>query len=82
MRHGTFVSAVADYTGGAVVDLDVVIDPYVPGVYALQAKVQYDEDDIRTVQFLVRNVPVAKVTSSDLEEVTFTTWPPTITCGF
>jgi hypothetical protein len=64
--------AVANYTGHAVIEVDVVPDPVVPGVFALQAKLV----TVGTLQFIVRFVPLQLVKADDLEECTFETWPP------
>lgn len=78
--NGTIGKAVADYTGGTVLELDVVPDPNVPGAYAIQATVRadyFDPPQVGVAQFLLSGVPVQKVTEDDLEEVEFTAWPPT-----
>lgn len=75
--HGTLGLAIAEYTGLRVLELDVIADPVVEGTYAMQA--QLFDDDAKTgmsVQFLVCDVPLRQVTMHDLEECTFTSWPP------
>jgi len=90
-QSGAIGRAVRDYTGLAVLSLDVVPDPVLPAVYAIRAVLdrgQRDEpidptdaqdvaaDDPYVLEFLVRNVLLQRVTADDLEEVEFTAWPP------
>ena len=76
-HSGTIGKAVEDYTGWPLVDLDVVPDPVVPGVYAVHAV--YGRTKRFTGHFLIKGVPLNRVTAQDLEEVQFTHWPPTST---
>lgn len=71
---GTLARAIRNYTGCQLVDLEVIPDPHLPGVFAVRARTQRAmlmQEDF----FLVR-VPLHKATENDLEEVSFTTWPP------
>jgi hypothetical protein len=75
-RDGTIGVAVAEYTGCRVLELDVVLDS-VPGVFAVQSLVKSQSGNAFVVQFLLRGVPLQNVCAGDLEEVEFTSWPPT-----
>ena len=75
--NGTIALAVADYIGGAVIECDVVPDPQIAGVYAIQALVKPEDGNALVVQFLLRGVPLQNVVAGDLEEVEFVMWPPT-----
>lgn len=72
--------AVAAYTGGAVVSLEVAPDQTAGGVFAVQARVKLapaiSDETATTLQFLVRR-PLHLTTEADLEEVEFASWPPT-----
>jgi hypothetical protein len=74
---GTIGRAVAEYIGGSVLELDVVPDPGVKGVYAIQALVKPNDGNAFQVQFLLSGVSLKTVVAGDLEEVEFTSWPPT-----
>jgi hypothetical protein len=65
--------AIQDYTGKDAVSVDVVPDPNFPGVYAIRAEL-----DDTTLDFLIRDVLLQRVTENDLEEVEFKTWPPQV----
>ena len=73
---GTVALAVAEYTGGDVLQLECVPDPSVVGVYALRADVKVGRSNPVAMTFLVRGVALNRVHSDDLEEVEFTEWPP------
>ena len=75
--NGTIGQAVAQYVGGTVLELEVVLDPHVAGCYAVQALVKPERGNATIVQFLITDVPISNVTCDHLEEVTFTSWPPT-----
>lgn len=81
-RFSAIGAAIADYTGRQVRDLDVVPDPDMPGVFAVRAVTRMHGGKTRATDraifFLIRNVPLQKVTADDLEEVEFTTWPPEV----
>lgn len=70
---GTLAEVVKNYTGRELEDLEVVPDPEVPAVYALQATFT----DGQRLQMLLKDVALNKVTIDDIEEVEFTSWPPT-----
>lgn len=75
--NGTIGRAVADYTGNRVLELDVVPDPVVPGVFAIRALTKPSVGGYaHVIEFLISGVPVQNVTADDLSEVEFTSWPP------
>lgn len=78
--NGTIGVAVAEYTGNRVLELDVVPDPTVPGVYAIRALTKPSVGGYAHVsEFLLSGVPLQNVCAGDLSEVEFIEWPPSAT---
>jgi hypothetical protein len=75
--EGSVGLAIADYTGRDVLDLDIVPDPNIPGVFAARALVRRRKLQKFNIYFLIR-VPLKNVTADDLEECEFTCWPPEV----
>ena len=74
---GTIGQAVATYSGGIVLELDVVAGPSV-GEFAIQALIKYPRTAPCYAQFLVSGVLLQDIGADDLAEVEFTAWPPTV----
>jgi hypothetical protein len=76
--NGSIGRAVADYTGNRVLELDVIPDPGVPGVFAVRALTKPSVGGYaHVIEFLISGVPLQNVVAGDLSEVEFTAWPPT-----
>jgi hypothetical protein len=78
---GIVANAIADYLGiepKAIKSLEYLQDPMVAGTYAFQAVMEASPTHGRemTYQFLTIGVTMSKITSEDLEECDWETWPP------
>ena len=71
--EGTVGEAIETYTGRELERLECAPDPNVAGCYGLRAWFE----DGEVADFVVKGVALRSVTEDDLEEVEFTTWPPT-----
>jgi hypothetical protein len=67
-RNERIKQAIGDYTGLAVNELDVCPDPKVEGTYAARATLS--DGHVMTCLF------IGEISTENLEEVEFTTWPP------
>lgn len=75
---GAVAKAIAAYTEQPVDWVRICPDPLVRGVYAIRAQIHSREQPSAwTVDFLLRNTPLQEATADMLEEVPFTSWPPT-----
>jgi hypothetical protein len=72
------VKAVKGYTGKLVLEIDFVPDTNMERTFAIRAVIDCPEWQPEEIFFLVVGKEEKSITTEDLEEVQFTSWPPVI----
>jgi len=79
--NGHVGRVIASYTGRMVALIEVVPDPTIQGVFGVRVVtlpkvIKTGTEPPQENFFLIKEVPLHKITEDDLEEVEFIEWPP------